>query len=108
MVTFCGNCLPRIRSHNPVMRRQPRLSFRSMKIGDPSKQPARAALRYLYPFPSAIPQRRTLSASTEIQTIAICSAHQAQCFVQSKQKKVFTPHNALIDTIDRNSPIRTD
>ena len=31
-------------------------------------------------------------------TIAICSVRQAQSFVQSRQKKVFTPHDALIDT----------
>lgn len=30
-------------------------------------------------------------------TIAICSVRQAQSFVQSRQKKVFTPHDALID-----------
>ena len=31
-------------------------------------------------------------------TIAICSVRQAQSFIQSRQEKVFTPHNALIDT----------
>ena len=31
-------------------------------------------------------------------TIAICSVRQAQSFVQSRQEKVFTPHDALIDT----------
>ena len=31
-------------------------------------------------------------------TIAICSARQAQSFIQSRQEKVFTPHDALIDT----------
>ena len=31
-------------------------------------------------------------------TIAICSVRHAQSFVQSRQEKVFAPHDALIDT----------